>query len=48
MVHAETRIRPGEWDKIILYHSKMQTDHLNPARQQDLVIIHNNKKEKLP
>ena len=47
MVHAQSRIYPGEWDTQTPLRFDKQTDHLISARRPDLIII-NTKKENLP
>ena len=44
MVYAQTRIRPGEWDRIT-WDFVIQTDHLIPVRRLNVVIVKKKKKE---
>ena len=46
MVYVQTRICPREWDAQVSRDFEIQTDHLIPARQPDLVIVYNKKKKK--
>ena len=49
VVHAQCRIRPGEWDARSsqgFWNTNLQTDHLISAWQVDLAIVKKKKKKK--
>ena len=46
MVYAQPRIGPGEWDAISSQGFKVERDHLMCPRQQDLLIVNNQKKKR--
>ena len=45
-MHNPAPVRENDTDKL-LWDFNMQTNHLIPARRQDLIIINNKKKKKI-